>query len=561
MSTGTAGNDDQTATIAFLADPATHGGHAVACFETHGAFVFAAGDRAVKLKRAVRYPYMDFSTLEKRRQACRAEIALNRRTAPTLYLGIAAIVPAADGGLVLGPLQENVDAEPAGTDRALEWVVVMRRFDDENLFDRLARRGDLSIETMDALAEAVAALHGRAERVTDPRYGAAGLEAVLAENAAEFRDDPAVFPPERAARLEEAAQAWLGRLAPLLDRRTAAGMVRRCHGDLHLRNVVMLDGRPTLFDCIEFNDDFAIIDVLYDLAFLLMDLDHRGLRGHANRVLNRWLEISRDDEGLAALPLFLSSRAAIRAKVAATIARTLAAEDDADGAAAQRGEARGYLDMALGYLTPPAARLIGIGGLSGTGKTTVARALAPEIGRAPGAVILRSDVIRKAQFGVPPTETLPKAAYATRVSARVYREINERVATLLAGGQAVIADAVFAKPAQRTALAAIAQQAGVPFRGLWLTAARPVLEARVADRTGDASDAGPAVVAMQSTLDPGPLDWVTVDAGDDPGAVADRARRWTTGDRDQSAALRACGRDEMGGCGGEAGRPGPEAID
>lgn len=524
MITGNAGQDDQTAIIAFLADPETHGGQEVTVFETHGAFVFAAGEWAVKLKRSVHYPYMDFSTVEKRRQACRAEIILNRRAAPTLYLGMAPILAAPDGRLELGPLHEHLALEPPEAGRAADWVVVMRRFDNEGLFDRLAQRGDLPVETMDALAEAVAALHDRAEPVADRRYGAAGLEAVLAENAAEFRDEPSLFPPDLVTRLDEAGQAWLARLAPLLDRRAEAGRVRRCHGDLHLRNVVFFEGRPTLFDCIEFNDDFALIDVLYDLAFLLMDLDHRGLVGHGNRVLNRWLEITRDDEGLAALPLFLSSRAAIRAKVSAAIGRTLASEDEVDGAAEQRREARRYLDMAVGYLAPPAPRLVGIGGLSGTGKTTVARALAPEIGRAPGAVILRSDVIRKTQFGLKPSEALPKSAYSTRVSARVYREICERTSTLLAGGQAVIADAVFAKPEQRRALAGIAEQAGVPFRGLWLTAPRHVLEARVSDRTGDASDAGPAVVAMQSTLDPGPLDWVAVDADGDPDAVTERAR-------------------------------------
>lgn len=530
MTADTAGHQDQkdhrdqNATVAFLGDEATHDGHKVTCFETHGAFVFAAGERAVKLKRAVHYPYMDFSTVDKRLQACRAEVALNRRTAPALYRGLAAVLQEGDR-LFLGPLHENVDEDPPEAGRAVDWVVVMRRFDNAGLLDRLAERGELPVRLMDDLAESVARLHETAERVVDHRYGAAGHAAVLAENSNEFRADPALFPRELTDRLDEAAQAWLDRMSAPLDRRAEVGQVRRCHGDLHLRNVVMLDGRPTLFDCIEFNDDFSLIDVLYDLAFLLMDLDHRGLRGHGNRALNRWLEITRDDEGLAALPLFLSTRAAIRAKVSASIARALASEAQPDAASAQRAEARRYLDMAVAYLAPPRPRLVGIGGLSGSGKTTVARGVAPQLGRAPGAVILRSDVIRKTRLGLPIDEPAPKKAYSSRISAQVYREINDRAATLLAGGHAVIADAVFAKPEQRRELAEIAPQVGVPFRGLWLTAPRPVLEARVADRTGDASDAGPAVVAMQSTLDPGSVDWVPIDASGDTASVTEEARR------------------------------------
>lgn len=526
------GHPDQSVTIALLGDEAAHAGHQVTRFETHGAFVFVAGDRAVKLKRAVSYPYMDFSTVDKRLQACRAEVALNRRTAPGLYRGLAAVLQD-DDRLHLGPLHEDVEQDPPEADRAVDWVVVMRRFDNDGLFDRLAGRGELPVRLMDDLAESVAALHEKAERITDRRYGAAGHAAVLAENMSEFRDDPGLFPPDLAARLDEAARTWLDRLAPCLDRRAEAGQVRRCHGDLHLRNVVMLDGRPTLFDCIEFNDDFALIDVLYDLAFLLMDLDHRGLRGHGNRALNRWLEITGDDDGIATLPLFLSTRAAIRAKVSAAIARALASEAQQDAAASQRAEARRYLDMAVGYLAPPPPQLVGIGGLSGTGKTTVARGLAPDLGRAPGAVILRSDVIRKTRLGLPIAEPAPKKAYASRISAQVYREINERTARLLAEGQAVIADAVFAKPEQRRTLAGIARQAGVPFRGLWLGAPRPVLDARVTDRTGDASDAGPAVVAMQSTLDPGPIDWAAIDASGDAASVTQEARRQLEGDRNE----------------------------
>ena len=526
MNDDTAQDDPQSATIAVLLDPATHGVHDVRQIETHGANVFLAGDRALKLKRAVACPYMDFSTVEKRLRACRAEIAVNRRTAPRLYLGIAPVLRRPEGGLVLGPLQEESGPSRMAAEQAVDWVVVMQRFDDEALLDRQAERGTLPVETMDALAEAIAQLHGNVDRVTDKRYGARGFEAVLTENAAEFRGFGDIFPEEATARLQESALAQLARLAPQLDRRLDQGFVRHCHGDLHLRNVVMLDGRPTLFDAIEFNDDFAMIDVLYDLAFLLMDLDHRGLRGHGNRVLNRWLEITGDDDGLAALPLFLSTRAAVRAKVTATLSRALAAEGHAGCASARQEEARRYLESAIGYLAPHPPQLLAIGGLSGSGKTTLARALAPELGRAPGAVILRSDVIRKGLHGVPPTERLPKSAYDGVVTMAVYRTIAERAAALLKAGHAVIADAVFARESERQAIAESAARAGrACFHGLWLTVPRPQLEARVAGRSGDASDAGPEVVALQSALDLGPIAWPKVKAGDSPARVADLARQ------------------------------------
>ena len=192
----------------------------------------------------------------------------------------------------------------------------------------------------------------------------------------------------------------------MLDRRGAAGKVRRCHGDLHLRNVCLFEGKPTLFDCLEFSDELASVDVLYDLAFLLMDLEHRGLADFANLVLNRYLDLTGEDDGLAALPLFLSLRAAIRAHVTAA-AMERAAQSAAEPAMA--AEARRYLELAAQFLRPRSCRLIAIGGLSGTGKSTLAAALAPCL----GARVLRSDVIRKRLFGVAPETQLPASAYTS----------------------------------------------------------------------------------------------------------------------------------------------------
>jgi aminoglycoside phosphotransferase family enzyme/predicted kinase len=492
--------EDQSAVEAFLADPATHGGRPVERVDTHGSMVFLAGRRAYKVKRAVRFPYMDYGTLARRRAMCQAEVRLNRRTAPGLYLGVAAIHPTPGGALALGP----VGAQP---EEAIEWVVVMRRFDEATLFDRLAQAGRLTTALMLTLAVEVAAFHRAAEPCRGG--GAAVMRATAAESLAELADAPEIFDPARVERLRRESRRALRRVGGLLDRRAAEGRVRQCHGDLHLRNICLVRGRPTLFDGIEFNEDFSVIDVLYDLAFLLMDLDHRGLRPFANRVLNRYLQVTGDIDGLAALPIFLATRAAVRAKVGASNA---ALQVDPARQAALQEEARAYLDGALAYLEPAAARLIAVGGLSGSGKTTLAFGLAPSLGPPPGAIVLRSDVIRKQLAGTAETARLPPEAYRPEVGARVYGELGRRAAGVLAAGYTAIADAVFGTADQRAAIAAVARRAEVPFTGLWLDAGPATLLRRVSSRAGDASDADVAVVGRQLQAVRTPIDWPSIDA-------------------------------------------------
>ena len=505
---------DQSEVAAWLADPCSHGPGigAVERIDTHGAMVFLAGARAYKIKRAVRYPYMDFSSLARRRAACEREVALNRRTAPELYLAAEPVARRAEGGLEIG-----------GTGEAVEWLVVMRRFDQAGLFDRLAQVGSLSPEIMAALAEAVAGLHeGAAPLRAHETHGggAAGLRAVIEDNAAELAERPDLFP--EAGTLEAASLRALEGVTGLLEARLEAGLVRRCHGDLHLRNICRIEGRPVIFDCIEFNDSIACIDVLYDLAFLLMDLEHRGLRGPANIVFNRYLQRREDFAGLAALPLFLATRAAVRAKVSVSMAGGLG-----DPAAAKRleDEARAYEAAARAYLAPEAPRLVAVGGLSGTGKTGLARRLAPGMGAPPGALHLRSDVLRKRLAGVAETTRLPPESYSPAASQRVYGALMERAEAGLAAGLAVVLDAVFARPEEREALTALARRLGVPFAGLWLEGPRELLEARVAARRGDASDATAAVVRAQQGYDLGAIAWTRLEAAQAPTKLAAEARR------------------------------------
>ena len=374
----------------------------------------------------------------------------------------------------------------------------------------LAEKGGLTAATMRDLVEHVAAFHARAEPLLD-RGGAVAIAAIEAENdACLLRAAGRFLPVSDIAELHRRSRAWLGRVASLLDARRAAGKVRHCHGDLHLRNICLLAGKPVLFDCLEFSEEMASIDVLYDLAFLLMDLLHRGLDDFANLVANRYFDLTDEEEGLAALPLFLAIRAAIRAHVGATGA---AAQDGVDNAACE--EARRYLDLALALLAPRPPRMIAIGGLSGTGKSTIAQRLAPLIGLRPGARILRSDVVRKRLCGVPPETKLPPTAYAADMSRRVYDAIRDKAAAALRSGYCLIIDAVSMTPEERNSFAAVAATARVPFNGIWLSAPTESMAARLGMRRDDASDATPEVLEQQLRHDPGFIDWIRVDVGTD----------------------------------------------
>jgi hypothetical protein len=499
----------QEQVLAFLADPATYGGglKKVRRIDTHAASVFLAGHRALKIKRAVRFPFLDFSTLEKRKRACEAEIEVNRRLAPKLYRGVVAITRDRNGRLAIG-----------GDGAPVEWAVDMVRFDENRTLDHLAN--EIDDDLADALGRAVAAAHETAPAV-DPEPWIKALGAYIDEHVEAFRSYPEIFPAADSAELAEKSRAHYQRIVALLRERGRRGLVRRIHGDLHLGNIALIDGAPVLFDAIEFSDVIASGDVLYDLAFLLMDLVERQLPQAANIVLNRYLaETHRIEnlDALAALPFFLSMRAAIRAKVtAARMERAAAAERDTIAK-----PARSYFDFALRAIGPPAPQCIAVGGLSGTGKTRLARALAPHIAPMPGAVVVRSDVERKTLFGAGETAKLAAAAYAPEVTARVYGAIADKARRIVAAGHSAIVDAVFASPQERDALAAAAQAAKVPLQGLFLTADLATRIARVGGRTEDASDADAAVVQAQQSYDLGTLTWPKIDAS---GSVAENLGR------------------------------------
>ncbi|HUZ72932.1 MAG TPA: AAA family ATPase [Stellaceae bacterium] len=494
----------QDEVMAFLADGASHGlaGRKVERIDTHASAVFLIGERALKLKRAVRYSYLDYSTVALRETACRAEFAINRRIAPALYLGVRAIRRRAGGALGFD-----------GAGDAVDWVVEMRRFAASGLFDRIAETGGLGRDLQRQLADTIAAFHAGAESVRN-WGGSAGIARVIVGNAENLRDAGAILDQGAVTRVTAAADAALRDCAALLDRRRARDKVRRCHGDLHLGNICLIDGKPTLFDAIEFSEEISCIDVLYDLAFLLMDLVHRELGAAANFILNRYLDLTQDDEGLKALPLFLAVRAAIRAHVSAA---AVAQQPGAPQRQQREDAARSYLALAAALLPPSPPRLIAVGGHSGSGKSTLALALAPDLPPLPGARVLRSDVLRKALLGLPPETRLPPGAYSHAMSKQIYAALQHQAAHALAAGSSVIMDATFLDPAEREAAALVAANAGVPFTGLWLDARREVMAARLEQRPGDASDATLSVLDQQLASDPGPITWQRIDTG---GALA-----------------------------------------
>lgn len=469
---------------------------------THISSLFLAGDRVLKCKRAVRFPYLDFSTPELRLAACQAEVALNRRTAPALYCGVRRITREPGGALTFD-----------GTGALVDAVVEMRRFPEADLFDAMARSGRLGPTHIADLAHRIAAFHADAA-ISRDHGGAAAIANLIAMNDAALRK-AGLVPEAEVLALSARFRAALERHATLLDARRAAGKVRRCHGDLTLRNICLFEGVPTPFDCIEFSEDIATTDVLYDLAFVLMDLWHRARFDLANLLFNRYLDEADETDGIGLLPFLMALRAVIRAHV------TGAQAADAPDPAATLAEARAYIDLAESLLAEMPARLLAIGGFSGSGKSSVAASVAPGLGRAPGARILASDRIRKRLHGADALTRLPPAAYEPAVSAQVYAALRREARRVLAAGHCAVADAVFDRPDARAAIAAVAQELGIGFCGIWLEAPAATLARRVEGRTNDPSDATVAVLSGQLARDPGAIVWHRLDAGQPLDALRD----------------------------------------
>ncbi len=500
----------QSDVLSYLATPGVLAPGAPKRVMTHGAYVFLAGGRAYKLKRDVKYAYMDFGAQAKRDAAALAEIRVNRRTAPDLYLGLAPIL-GDKGAFQIGPVSDAL------TEGAIEHLVVMCRFDETQTLDALADAGAVDGALAERLAVQIAHFHDRTSG--GAIEGAAmKLASVSGRTMRDLVAGADAFGGEMVARLHEAMQAGLIQAMSEVDERGAAGLVRRLHGDLHLGNVALIDGAPVIFDALEFDEAMATVDVLHDTAFLGMDLWTRGLQSEAARMWSRYLAERQDYSGLALAPVYFSMRACVRAKTALHRAQLLAGDD----AEAAMSEARRYVDAALALLERPMARLVAVGGLSGAGKTTLARGLAPAMAVAGGGIHIRSDVIRKLQMGVPAEEKLPSVAYTKDTSAAVYASMFETASQCLKQGAPVILDAVFADAEERGAAERVAASLNIPFDGLWLDCDTDQRRERVAARTGDASDATPEVAARQAEYALGDMRWRRI-LGD--AEALDRAKR------------------------------------
>lgn len=452
------------------------------CIETHASWVLLAGGEAWKIKKPVQLDFLDFSTLALRRAACEEELRINRRTAPQLYLGVVPIT-----GTPQAP-------RLGGAGPAIEYAVHMRRFDRAAEGTQLALRGQLAAGHIDSLARQVAALHATAERARpDGPYGRPEHVARLALD--NFAPLEALLAGTDAAAGLAALRRWTraeaGRLAPLVQARRAAGRVRECHGDLHLGNIVWLDGEAVPFDALEFDPLLRWIDTMADVAFVFMDLQRHDRPDLAWRFLNLYLDLDGDHDGLALLPYFAAYRALVRAKVAALRAH---APDDA-----QARDALRYLRLASALARPRARVLYVASGVSGSGKSSQSQALIEQR----GIVRLRADVERKRLYGLAPEQSsaaVPGGIYTRAASARTYAELRERCRSVLQAGFAVLADATFLRRAHRAEFIALARALGVPCRILAFDAPEPVLRQRVARRAalgGDASEATVAVLERQ----------------------------------------------------------------
>jgi aminoglycoside phosphotransferase family enzyme/predicted kinase len=467
--------------------------------DTACAHVFLAGEVAWKLKRNVDLGYVDFSTREKRKWALDRELAFNKTAAPDIYRVVRTITREADGSLAWD-----------GAGKALEYALEMRRFDDGAVLS--ADPSVIDGEMAEMLGRTIAGFHTAAP--LRPNGGLSALEWTINSNARILQELKGELGDERVETMLSATFAELERQRPLLAARSQGGFARRCHGDLHLANILIENGKPALFDCIEFSDLLSDIDIQYDLAFLLMDLDFRDRRDAGARVLSAYMDQAARSfapvlwEGLAALPLMLAVRAGVRAHVSMH--------------AGDVKLAKAYVDAATAHLSPPKPVLAAVGGFSGTGKTSFARAIAPALGRSPGAVVLRTDEARKRLAGAGPVDRLAPVVYTPEFYAQAYDAVFGSARSALKAGQAVVLDATFTEPDLRNRAEALAAECGVAFHGAWLTAPIASLEARVAARTGDASDATVEVLRDQLRQHGGDtVAWRQVDATAPSAAAAD----------------------------------------
>ena len=526
--------------FAALLDPACypHPVAGVRVLETHISWVLLTGEYAYKIKKPVDLGFLDFSSLELRRRYCEEELRLNRRLAPELYLDLVEIrgtprAPRIGGD---GPL--------------LEYAVRMREFPQAALASRALAGGSFGAAEVDALAALIARFHAGAPRARpEDRFGSpAAVQAAALENFEQMLPLVKSAPEDRVLReLRRWTEREFAARSGALAARRHQGFVRECHGDLHLRNIVLLEARPVPFDCIEFNADLRWIDAMSEVAFLAMDLEDRGRRDLAWRFLGRYLEATGDYAGLAVLPFYLVYRALVRAKVHLLRSRQGGLRRPERARLARAFE--DYLRLAGRLAAPRQPALLLAHGLSGSGKTTFTQPLIEAL----GAVRVRSDLERKRAHGIAPLASsgsgVGKGLYSAVVNTATYRRLGELAQEALRAGFPVVVDGAFLKRAERDAFRAIAEQLEVPFLILDFHAPLEVLRARIELRLARADDASEADLAVlehqigaREPLTPAErAASFAVDATEPPShetwiPLIERLRRWNGSDTRRTAA-------------------------
>jgi uncharacterized protein len=472
--------------------------------ETHTGVVLLLGDRAYKVKKPVRTPYLDFTTAARRR-----ELELNRRLAPHTYLGTAELTPP----VLPGAPPADAEAEP---------VLVMRRMPDDRRLATLLRSGADVTADLRAVARLLAAFHARAERgpAVDRDGGRAGLTARWEANLAELAGyGDRVVPAGDVEAVARLARRFLAGRGALLDDRVAGGRVVDGHGDLLADDVFCLPAGPQVLDCLDFDDRLRHVDALDDAAFLAMDLEHLGHPERAARFLDDYVEFSGDPAPPALRHHYVAYRAVVRAKVACL--------RHEQGLAAAAADAVAHVDLALRHLRVADVRLVLVGGLPGTGKTTVAHGLADRF----GAVVLSSDRVRKELAGIDPTTGAAAAfgegIYSPAQTERVHAELLDRARRLLGRGESVVLDASWTAAAHRAAAARVAAAACSPLVELRCAVDAGTARRRIRTRARGASDATAAVAAaMAAAADPWPTATTVATDGDPAGSLEQAARAW-----------------------------------
>lgn len=473
-----------------LQDPALYD-HPVRDFqvlETHISWVILTGDYAYKIKKPMDFGFLDFSTLERRRHFCEEELRLNRRLAPNLYLEVLPITGSPE------------DPRIGGEGEAFEYAIRMRQFSQDELFDARQEKGQLTPELLASLARQTARFHDTLPPVAagKPLGTPEAVFAAMRENFEQIRpllsDDTLLG---QLANLEQWTATTFERHRELISQRRANGFVRECHGDLHLANITVFEGEVTVFDCIEFNEPFRWIDVINDLAFLLMDLESRREPQLANLVLNTYLEYRGDFEALALLPLYKAYRAMVRAKIALFTLGNPALGEAEKAGLMQRY--RDYTQLAESYSNIPNRYLLATTGLSASGKSSVSSSLAREL----GLIRIRSDVERKRLHGLGPLDQSKSPPggnlYTPEATAQTYDRLASLSSELLSAGIPVIVDAACLKERERNLFADVAENQGVPFALLHCEAPEALRREWIRKRSGDASEATEELLEAQST--------------------------------------------------------------